>query len=60
LNAGRKSSAAISARGLQLVQAKLEPQLAGLVDDDEQQLVVGARGRMLRGEQAVEIEVRCV
>ena len=41
----------------QLVQAQLEPQLARLVDDDEQHLVMRFRRGMLRRENALEIEV---
>ena len=47
-------------RGFELVQAELEPQLARLVDDDEEHLVVLRRARMLRGEDPVEIEVAAV
>src|SRR5690606_337256 len=35
----------------------LEPQLLGLVDDDEEQLVVPVRLGVLRGEDAVEGEI---
>ena len=47
---------------LELVEDLLEPQLVGLVHDDEQQLVVGfvaepRRLRCLAAEQAVELEV---
>ena len=45
------------ARGLQLVQAQLEPQLARLMDDDEHELVLRIGARMLRGENPVEIEI---
>jgi len=40
----------------------LEPQLEGLVDDDEQQLVVGrwVAQRLLGGQQLIEVEVRPV
>ena len=43
----------------QLVQQELEPQLGGLVLDDEQQLVVvdGAAARLLGREQLVEVQV---
>ena len=46
----------------ELVQHELQPQLGGLVLDDEQQLVVvlGRAQRMLRGQQRVELEVAAV
>jgi hypothetical protein len=52
----------VPAGGAQLVQDELQPQLAGLVLDDEQQLVVvlGAAAGVLRGQQVVEVEVRGV
>ena len=45
--------------GGELVQDQLEPQLVGLVDDDEQQLVVGRRVTegLLGRQQPVEMEV---
>ena len=46
------------ARGLEFMEAELEPQLARLVDDDEQHLVMRARGRVLRRQDFVEIEIR--
>ena len=42
---------------MQLVQHELDPQLAGLVLDDEQQLVVGVGARVLGAEDVVEAEV---
>ena len=46
------------ARRGQLVQDQLEPELVGLVDDDEQQLVVGAgRDRALELQQVVDQQV---
>ena len=42
---------------LQLVQHLLEPQLLGLVDDDEQHLVMQARQRLLRRQQRVELQI---
>jgi hypothetical protein len=44
------------------VENLLEPQLARLMHDDEEQLVgmLGNRARMLQPEQAVEGEVRAV
>ena len=46
----------------QLVQDELEPELRGLVLDDEEQLVMvlGIAHRMLRGEEPIEVEVRPV
>ncbi|KDB52856.1 hypothetical protein X805_15900 [Sphaerotilus natans subsp. natans DSM 6575] len=44
-------------RGGQLVQHQLHPQLGGLVLDDEQQLVVVRRERLLRGEDLVELQI---
>jgi hypothetical protein len=42
----------------ELVQDQLEPELVGLVDDDEQQLVVGVRReRALEVEQVVDQQV---
>ena len=49
------------ARRDQLVQHQLEPELVGLVDDDEQQLVVCARReRLLQPQQVVDQQVRRV
>src|SRR4029078_6178645 len=47
---------------LQLVQDQLEPQLARLMHDDEEELVGGARLRAwpLQAEQLVESEIRGV
>ena len=42
---------------VQLVEQQLQPQLGGLVLDDEQQLVVGVGPGVLRGEHGVEAEV---
>jgi hypothetical protein len=44
------------------VDHQLQPQLAGLVLDDEQQLVVvrGIAGALLRPEQLVQVQVRAV
>ena len=49
----------VVARGAQLVQEELQPQLGGLVLDDEQQLVVvdGGAARLLGREQLVEVQV---
>ena len=51
-----------AAGGPQLVEHKLQPELAGLVLDDEQQLVVVLRAahRVLRVQQPVEIQVAAV
>ena len=43
-----------------LVQDLLEPQLVDLVDDHEQQLVVLAGARCLRGQQVVQTQVAAV
>src|SRR5665213_406532 len=48
------------ARRAQFMQAELDPQLGGLVDDDEQQLVVLARPRRLGGEEHVQAEVAAI
>ena len=47
---------------LQLEQQLLEPQLIGLVDDDEQQLVVhrGVRAELLHRQQLRDLQVRAV
>ena len=47
-------------RRLELVQQQLHPQLAHLVLDDEQHLVVRARAALLRAEHGVEMEVVAV
>jgi hypothetical protein len=47
-------------RRLELVQEQLHPQLAHLVLDDEQHLVVRARAALLRPEHLVEVEVVAV
>ena len=63
LSAGASSVVAQQiARGRQLVQHELQPQLGGLVLDDEQQLVVmlGRAERPLRRQQRVEVEVAAV
>ena len=53
--AGRRAA---RRRPAELVQQQLEPQLVGLVDDDEQQLVVRARRqRALQLEQVVDQQV---
>ena len=44
-------------RAIELVDGELEPQLMLLVDDDEQQLVVGAGLQYLRGKQPLQPEV---
>jgi hypothetical protein len=43
--------------GLQLVQRQLHPQLAGLVLDDEEHLVVRRREWLLRRQDGVELQV---
>ncbi len=43
--------------GAQFVQAELEPQLARLVHDNEQHLVMRARNGVLSCEDAVQVEV---
>ena len=56
----------VADRGRQLVDHELHPQLGDLVLDDEQHLVVArrcsvaARQRMLRVEEAVELQVAAV
>ena len=45
------------AGGEQFVQAQLQPQFAGLVNDDEQHLVMRGRNRMLGRKDALEIEI---
>ena len=45
------------ARLEQFVQAELEPKFAGLVDDNEKHLVMRVASGMLRGQNAVEIEI---
>ena len=50
----------VFARGGQLVQAQLHPQLGRLVDDDEQHLVVLDRDRALRAQELLEPEVLAV
>ena len=61
LKALRSSSRAIARDGgAQLVQHQLHPQLAGLVLDDEQHLVVVGRERLLRAEDGVELQVVAV
>jgi hypothetical protein len=45
------------ARGLELVNHELHPQLGSLVLHDEEHLVVIGRARMLRGEELVEAKV---
>ena len=47
-------------RRIELVQRQLHPQLGGLVDDDEQHLVVRIGARLLRAEQRVELEIVAV
>ena len=47
-------------RRAQLVQHQLHPQLAGLVLDDEQHLVVRAASAVLRAEHRVEVQVVAV
>ena len=47
-------------RRLELVQQQLHPQLADLVLDDEQHLVVRVRAALLRAEHRVEMEVVAV
>ncbi len=49
-----------SDRRAQLVQHQLHPQLAGLVLDDEQHLVMVGRERLLRGQDGVELEIVAV
>jgi hypothetical protein len=48
------------AHRLQLVQHQLDPQLAGLVLDDEQQLVVVGRQRVLGRQDLVQAQVVAV
>src|ERR1019366_9268898 len=47
-------------RGLKLVQQQLHPQLADLVLDDEEHLVVSAGAALLRPEHDVEMQVVAV
>nr|GEU28320.1 hypothetical protein [Tanacetum cinerariifolium] len=50
----------VVARAMQLVQHQLHPQFAGLVLDDEQQLVMLGRQRMLGGQDGIERQVVAV
>ena len=50
----------LRARRREFVQAELDPQLARLVDDDEQHLVVLARHQLLRVQHLVELQVLAV
>ena len=45
------------ARGGQFMQAQLEPQLACLMNDDEQQLVMRIGRGVLGGEDAAKVEI---
>ena len=47
-------------RQVQLVQHQLEPELLHVVDGDEQQLVVLAGQRLLRGQELVERQIVAV
>jgi hypothetical protein len=47
-------------RAVELVEQELDPQLAGVVLDDEQHLVVHRGYGSLRGEQLVEVQVVAV
>ena len=47
-------------RAVELVEQQLDPQLAGVVLDDEQHLVVDVGDRPLRREQLVELQVVAV
>jgi len=58
LKAADRSSALHPRDGaVQFVQRQLEPQLARLMDDDEQQLVMAGRPRVLGVEKAIEGEI---
>ena len=46
--------------GAQLVQHQLHPQLGGLVDDDEQPLVVLVGKRLLAAQEGVELQIVAV
>src|SRR4029450_13321793 len=53
------ASGEVSLNFLELMQQLLEPQLVGLMDDDEQHLVVLGRGgaRLLESQQLLKIEI---
>ena len=53
------AGAEVAADLLQFVQQQLEPQLVGLVDDDEEHLVVFRRlgPRLLQCQQLVEVQI---
>jgi hypothetical protein len=46
-----------AARGTEFVQHELHPEFSRLVDDDEQQLVVGFAERGLCGKQSIEAKI---
>src|SRR5210317_2201970 len=50
----------VANRRLDLVPGKLEPKLAGLVDDDEQHLIVLFRQAVLRIEYVVQMQVLAI
>ena len=53
---GRSRCSAVD-RAAELVDGELEPQLVRLVDDDEQQFVIGIRHRALRRQQLVDFQI---
>jgi len=60
LSAGQVLGGDPVARGDQLVDRQLHPQLRSLVDDDEQHLVVLTGARLLGGEDRLQLQIAAI